>query len=52
MPVTYKIDKADGIIRTKCTGPVTIGEVIEHFHALERDPDCPSRLDVLLLNFA
>ena len=48
MPVTYKIDKAAGIIRTKCTGPVTIEEVIEHFHVLERDPECPSRLDVLL----
>ena len=48
MPVTYKIDKAAGIIRTNCTGPVTIEEVIEHFHVLERDPDCPRRLDVLL----
>ena len=48
MPVTYEIDKAAGIIRTKCTGPVTIEEVIEHFHVLERDSDCPSRLDVLL----
>jgi hypothetical protein len=27
---------------------VTIEEVVEHFHVLERDPDCPDRLDVLL----
>ena len=48
MPVTYEIDKAAGIIRTRCTGEVTIEEVVEHFHVLEQDPDCPSRLDVLL----
>jgi hypothetical protein len=27
---------------------VTPEEVIEHFRSLEQDPDCPSRLDVLL----
>jgi hypothetical protein len=48
MPVTYQIDKANKIIRTRCTGPVTIEEVIEHFRVLERDPDCPDQLDVLL----
>jgi hypothetical protein len=48
MPVTYQIDKANKIIRTRCTGLVTIEEVIEHFRALERDPDCPDHLDVLL----
>jgi hypothetical protein len=48
MPVTYQIDQANGIIRTKCTGPVTIEEVVEHFRVLERDPDCPDRVDVLL----
>jgi len=48
MPVTYQIDKANNIIRTKCIGPVTIEEVIDHFRVLERDPDCPERLDVLL----
>ena len=48
MPVTYQIDKANGIIRTRCIGPVTIEEVIDHFRVLERDPDCPDRVDVLL----
>jgi hypothetical protein len=48
MPVTYHIDKDNSLIRTRCTGPVTIEEVINHFHVLERDPDCPDHLDVLL----
>jgi hypothetical protein len=47
--VTYQIDKAKGIIRTRCTGMVTIEEVIEHFHTLEQDPECcPDHVDVLL----
>jgi hypothetical protein len=48
MPVKYKIDKANRIIRTRCTGPVTIEEVVDHFRILERDPDCPDSMDVLL----
>jgi hypothetical protein len=48
MPVVYQIDKANRMIRTQCTGPVTIEEVVEHFHMLERDPDCPEHADVLL----
>jgi hypothetical protein len=48
MPVTYQIDKTNRIIRTKCLGPVTIEEVIDHFHALENDPGCPDRVNVLL----
>ena len=48
MPVTYEIDKAAGIIRTKCAGFVTLSDVKEHFQTLERDPDCPRQLDVLL----
>jgi len=47
MPVTYQIDKANGIIRTRCTGLVTIEEVIEHFRLLEQDPDCPDLVKVL-----
>jgi hypothetical protein len=27
---------------------VTIEEVIDHFHELENDPDCPDRVNVLL----
>jgi hypothetical protein len=48
MPVKYQVDKANRIIRTRCTGPVTIEEVVGHFRVLERDPDCPDRVDVLL----
>jgi len=48
MPVVYQIDKRNGIIRTQCLGPVTLEEVLNHFRVLERDPDCPNRLDVLL----
>jgi len=48
MPVTYQIDKAKGIIRTRCIGPVTIKDVIDHFRVLERDPNCPDHVDVLL----
>ena len=48
MPVTYSIDKTQGIIVTRCIGDVTLGQVIEHFDILIRDPDCPPKLDVLL----
>lgn len=48
MPVTYQIDAANGIIRTRCVGDVTLKEVLGHFRDLIRDPDCPRRLDVLL----
>src|SRR5262249_25238530 len=48
MPVTYRIDKANRIIHTRCVGQVTIEEVIEHFRELERDPDGAGLLDVLL----
>src|SRR5271157_2895613 len=48
MPVNYQIDKANRVIRTKCIGQVTIEEVVDHFRVLERDPDCPDRVDVLL----
>lgn len=48
MPIAYQIDKANRIIRTKCSGLVTIEEVLDHFRTLERDPDCPKYADVLL----
>jgi hypothetical protein len=48
MPVIYDIDKANGMIHTKCVGAVTHEEVIGHFRQLEADPDCPSHLNVLL----
>ncbi len=48
MPVTYTIDTQERVIRTRCMGMVTFAEVVEHFQALERDPECAKGLDVLL----
>jgi hypothetical protein len=48
MPITYRIDQERGRIFTTCTGYVTLPQVMAHFDALQRDPDCPPRLDVLL----
>jgi hypothetical protein len=48
MPVTYSIDPHARLIHTTCTGNLTLEEVISHFQELKRDPNCPSRLDVLL----
>jgi len=48
MPVVYQIDGDKKIIRTRCLEPLTVEEVLEHFRTLERDPNCPERLDVLL----
>lgn len=48
MPITYRIDADKRTIRTKAVGYVTLQEVIDHFRALEQDPECPERADVLL----
>jgi hypothetical protein len=48
MPVSYRIDRERGLIRTACIGPVTREEVLAHFEDLERESDLPERLDVLL----
>lgn len=48
MPVVYEIDQTRNTIYTNCIGDVTLYEVVEHFHTLEEDPDCPKHLDVLL----
>jgi hypothetical protein len=48
MPIEYHIDPQTSAIRTTCTGFVTVAEVLDHFDILERDPQCPPRLDVLL----
>jgi len=48
MPITYEIDAARGRIRTTCHGSVTLPQVMAHFDALQRDPNRPGRLDVLL----
>jgi hypothetical protein len=48
VPVTYQIDTANRLIRTKCAGPITAAEVVDHFRVLAQDPSCPDRLDVFL----
>jgi len=48
MPIEYRIDHDWELVRTRCSGQVTLQEVLEHFDVLERDPDRPPRLHVLL----
>ena len=48
MSITYHIDQRARIIRTKCSGNVTLAEVLEHFRVLEQDISRPDRLHVLL----
>jgi hypothetical protein len=48
MPVTYSIDALGKMIRTTCSGPVKLEEVLEHFRTLQDDPACTGQLDVLL----
>jgi hypothetical protein len=48
MPVTYRFDFDAGYVRTRCFGPVTFVEVVDHFRELVDDPQCPACLDVLL----
>jgi hypothetical protein len=48
MPIQYRIDQATRTIYTRCYGPVTLAEVIDHFRELAADPECPSYLDVML----
>jgi hypothetical protein len=48
MPVIYTIYPARNLIHTRCFGDVTLEEVTEHFRELERDPNRPDRLNVLL----
>ena len=48
MPVTYNIDLARKVIRTTCSRPLTLPEVLDHFRALKDDPACSGHLDVLL----
>jgi hypothetical protein len=46
--VTYEIDPKERLIRTQCSGPVTLAEVVAHFEELAADPACPNFLNVLL----
>lgn len=48
MPVNYTIDPGNRVIRTACSDPLTLVEVVEHFKTLGLDPNCSGQLDVLL----
>ena len=48
MPVTYEIDAARGLVRTRCTGRLTAADISGHFAALAADPACPPGPGVLL----
>ncbi len=48
MPITYEIDRSRHLIRTRCFGVVRLPDVMAHFDELQRDPERPDRLDVLL----
>lgn len=48
MPVTYQINRRTEFIETRCTGEVTVDDVLSHFQQLEVEPSLPKRLDVLL----
>jgi hypothetical protein len=48
MPINHEIDRERRLIRTTCTGPVGLDQVMQHFRALEAERDLPDPLDVLL----
>ena len=48
MPIHHEIDRERGLIRTTCTGPVSLDEVLQHFRSLEDERHLPDPLDVLL----
>ncbi len=48
MPITYRIHRDRGRIETVCEGDVTLPDVRAHFDTLQRDPDRPRSLSVLL----
>jgi len=48
MPVSYHLHPEAGFVDTRCTGALTLDEVMRHFEDLEADPVLPRRLDVLL----
>lgn len=48
MPVTYVIDATKNLIRTTCSSPITLADVVHHFKELNDDPTCRGHFDVLL----
>jgi hypothetical protein len=48
VPIHYVIAPGARTIRTKCVGPLTLPEVIDHFQTLAIDPQCADGLNVFL----
>lgn len=48
MPVTYTIDADEKVIRTTCTNPLSLQDVLDHFRELRDDPGFSGTMDVLL----
>jgi len=48
MPVAYTVDAEGRVIRTTCTNPVTLPDVLDHFRELREDRAFSGKLDVLL----
>jgi hypothetical protein len=48
MAVSYEIDPRTKLVRTTCTGLVTLNEVMGHFQVLESDRRLPDPVNVLL----
>lgn len=47
MPITYDVDLELGLLHIRCSGNVTLAEVVSHFRELE-SASLPPRMDVLL----
>ncbi|HYX70484.1 MAG TPA: hypothetical protein VE825_15220 [Terriglobales bacterium] len=48
MPLSYQIDARKNLIRTRCFGHLTLGEVVDHFRQLGQDPACSDHPRVFL----
>jgi len=48
MPISYELDRAASVIRTRCYGELKLAEVLDHFRQLRAEPDLPQHLDVFL----
>lgn len=48
MSITYSYDPDSGILRTRCTGRVTLEDTLEHFDQVASDPNVPAGCKALL----
>lgn len=48
MAITYRYDDYANRLITRCEGPITYAEVMEHFRQLTRDSRLKQHCDVLL----